>query len=112
MFGVKKAESNKFHIGELVEVKSIENIKSLLSEAMTLDGCLFMEQMWDYCGHTYCIKQVINSIFNEHKHRTFKPKAPLYILENLICKGRTDRFQNKCDHSCFILWHEKWLEKI
>lgn len=108
----KWRKSPKFHIGEMVRVKSRDSILESIGLTNKLDGCLFMEQMWSYCGKTYGVFKVINSFFNEHHKRTVRPRSPMYILDNLLCEGIVSHFPHKCDHSCFLLWHEEWLEKI
>jgi hypothetical protein len=70
-----------------------------------------MEQMWRYCGNTYKILKVVDSIFDEHHKRTLRPRSSIYILNGLICDGKVNEFPFKCDRSCFLLWHEDWLEK-
>ncbi len=107
----RRRASPKFVEGEMVRVKSRDSVLESTGLTHKLDGCLFMEQMWNYCGKTYQVLKVINSLFNERMKRTVKPRATLYILDNLICEGITDNFSFKCDHSCFLLWHEQWLEK-
>jgi hypothetical protein len=100
-----------FKTGDIVRIKSRDSISKSLDDKDILDGCLFTEQMTSFCGSSYKILKTVNAIFNEHRQRTFKTKSTLYILENVICDGRTADFPHKCDHSCFLLWHEKWLEK-
>lgn len=112
MFFDKRRKSPKFSVGEMIRVKSRASILKSFQLTNKLDGCLFMEQMWDYCGNTYQVLKVVRSFFNEHQRRTFKPPSPIYILEDLICEGNGNHFPFKCDHSCFLLWHEDWLEKI
>jgi hypothetical protein len=113
MFFFKPKRNSKFHTGETVRIKfRDEIIKSLDDAQKSLDGCLFTEQMWDYCGYKYKVLKEVKAIFNEHRQRTYKTKSNLYILENLICNGRTSDFPHHCDHCCFLLWHEEWLEKI
>jgi hypothetical protein len=101
----------QFSIGETVKIKSREEITRSLNGLNEQDGCAFTEQMWQYCGRTYTILKIVNSYFNEHCKRTFVPKCPVYILEKSICEGSLKPFLYKCDHSCFLLWHEDWLEK-
>ena len=111
MFSNKQRKSPKFSVGEIVSVKSRDSILKSFHLINKLDGCLFMEQMWNYCGNTYRVLKVVTNFFNEHQRRTFQPRSPIYILENLICEGRVEHFPFKCDRSCFLLWHEDWLEK-
>jgi CRISPR/Cas system endoribonuclease Cas6 (RAMP superfamily) len=108
----KHHKKNKFNAGEMVRVKQRDKIiSSIDSKNNTLEGCLFSEQMWTYCGNKYNILKVVDNIFNEHRQKTFKTNSPLYILENLVCEGKENDYPHKCDHSCFLLWHEEWLEK-
>ena len=112
MFTTKQIKKPKFNEGEVVRVKSPDDIaKSIHRTSKTLDGCLFTGQMWDYCDSTHKVLKLVNSFYNERKRRTYKPRSPLYILENLLCEGKVDDFPHKCDHGCFLLWHEEWLEK-
>jgi hypothetical protein len=109
MFFKKQKKFPKFATGDRIRVKSRESITELIRPEGTLDGCLFMEQMWDYCGDTYTVLKVVGHLFNERRKRTLLPRAPLYVLDKLTCTG--NQLQPKCDHGCFILWHEDWLEK-
>ncbi len=101
----------KFAAGETVRVLPREDIAKAYDPATgALEGCLFMAQMGDYCGRTFRVMQVIDSFFNEHRHRTFRPRSPLYLLENVTCHGKVGEFADKCDHRCYLLWHEEWLQ--
>ena len=111
MFFKKSRKNPRFASGELVRIKSRESIPKLIDRTNKLDGFLFMNQMWNYCGSTYSVLKVVNSIFNEHQKRTFRPRANIYILDNILCDGKVEQFQFRCDHACFLLWHEDWLEK-
>lgn len=99
-----------FREGETVRVKSQTGITEALRAGDPSTAGLFMEQMKNYCGKPFPVSRVVNSFFNERKKRTFRPREPLYILGNIICDGN-DKYPSKCDHGCFILWHEDWLEK-
>ena len=94
-----------------MSVKSKDQIGTLVDSKNKLDGCLFLEQMGRCCGHTYRVLKVVDSIFDEQHKRTLKPRSPLYIIDGLICEGKTNEFPSQCDRSCFLLWHECWLEK-
>ena len=96
--------------GNLVCIRPREEILITLDSLKKLDGCLFMDQMWNYCGQSYKILKVVKNILDERLLIMFQPKAPVYILDGLICEGKLDTFQHTCDHSCFFLWHEKWLK--
>jgi hypothetical protein len=110
----KKRKANKkptFAVGDAVKVRSKEEIAECLDNLNKQDGCLFMSQMWDYCGQKFEVMNAVTSFFDEHQYKMFKPQAPLYILEGLLCNGVVEAFDHRCDRSCYLLWHEEWLEK-
>jgi len=101
----------KFDVGDLVQVKSKEDISENLDPMNNLDGCLFMDQMWEFCGNEFEIIKVVKNIFDERQCKMYKASAPIYILEGIICDGKVESFEQTCDHSCYLLWHEDWLVK-
>lgn len=108
----ERGRKPKLKAGESARVKSFGDIVTSLDPTGRLDGCLFTEQMKGYCGSRYAVLKTVRAFFNEHRQRTFRARVPLYILEGVICDGKTSEFSHECDHSCFLLWHENWLEKV
>ena len=100
----------KFMVGEIVKVLPKEEIKKHLDFTNKLEGCLFMEQMWQYCDHEFQILKVVRNIFNDGK--LLSCRNILYMLEGVICDGKIDAFIHSCDRVCFLLWHEKWLRSL
>jgi len=107
----KSSSVHQYNVGDVIRIRSKENISKSLDYINKLEGCLFMEQMWKYCDSKFIVIKVVNNFFDEHKYKMFKTHSPLYILDGLICNGVVDTFDHRCDHSCYFLWHEKWLEK-
>ena len=108
----KQVKLPKYSIGDNVRVGSRERISQGLDSFNRLDGCLMMDQMWEFCGQGFKILKVVNNFFDERQYKMYKVRSPFYILEGLICNGMVDSFPERCDRSCYLLWHEKWLEKI
>ena len=106
----KGARSHKYAAGQLVRIKSGEEISAGLDSAFERDGCAFMGPMGRWTGQIRAVKKLVYSCFDEFSQQMFRPRAPLYILEGLICEGDTGDFQPRCDRSCPLLWHEDWLE--
>lgn len=109
---MNKEERFKFKVGEIVRIKEKNRILSLVDELYQLDGYLFMEQMWNYCEKKYKIIKLVKNVFDEKGVKIYKVKAPAYILKDIICDGEIDHEDFICDHSCYFLWHEKWLQEI
>jgi hypothetical protein len=102
----------RFSEGDIVHIRAKEKIADGLDQYNEHEGCLMMEQMWEYCGKNYKVIKVVQNFFDEYKYTMYKVRSPLYILDGLICNGISKAFDRKCDRSCFLLWHEEWLEKV
>jgi hypothetical protein len=109
MFGkAKKTRQPRFGIGDNVRVASKEMINGTLDSEKKLEGCLFMNQMYQYCGHEFTITQIVTKVYMD---KLLKLRTPFYILEGLRCDGIVESFEHQCDRTCNLLWHEAWLEK-
>ena len=108
----KQIRVPKFSIGDTVRVRSREKISQGLDSLGRLEGCLMMDQMWEYCGQKLNVIKVVNNVFDESQYKMFETRLPLYLLEGVICRGTVSSFEHKCDHSCYLLWHEEWLQSI
>lgn len=98
--------------GDRVRVLPRERIAERLDSLGRLDGCLFMEEMWRYCEEELTVLKPVRHLFDEHRLKMFRPTAPIYVLEGAICDGRVEPSSRTCDHCCYLLWHEDWLEGV
>jgi hypothetical protein len=113
MFNSKESvKSPRFQVHELVKVKSREEIFELLDSMNKLDGCQFMNQMWQFCEKEFKILKVVINFFDENRKKMYQVSGPRYLLEGIICDGKVESFKQTCDHSCYLLWHEDWLISI
>jgi hypothetical protein len=95
--------------GNLVRVKSRQEIERSLNNWNQIKGCSFMEEMWQYCGSTQRILKKVEKFLDERDYLIKKCKG-VYLLEGVLCSGTSDF--GRCDRSCFFFWREEWLEKI
>jgi len=95
--------------GDLVKVRSKEEILSTLDPFNELKGCAFLFEMHQYCGTEQRVFKSMERFMDERDYKVKKTKG-LILLENNFCTG-TPVF-GKCDRSCFLFWREEWLEKI
>ena len=107
----KQVRIPKFSVGDIVKVHTSEKISQTLNSLNKHEGCLMMDQMWQFCGKGFKILKVVNNFFDEYQYKMYKVRSPLYILDGLICDGVVKSFEHGCDRSCYILWHEDWLEQ-
>jgi hypothetical protein len=95
--------------GDLVRVRSEQEIQATLNTWNELNGCMFMDAQWQYCGTTQRVLKPVERFVDERDYQVKKARG-LVLLEGLICEGTPD--YGRCDRSCFYFWREEWLEKI
>lgn len=103
------AAGPKLKAGDLVRVRSKEEIKATLNYWGQLKNCMFMPDMLPYCGTTQRVLKTVERFVDERDYRVKKSRG-LVLLEGLTCQGTSD--YGRCDRSCFFFWREEWLEKL
>lgn len=93
----------------MVRVRSRDEIRATLDRWNQLSGCVFMEEMWQYCGTIQKVFKRIEQFLDERDYLV-KKCSGLVILENVFCHGTKDF--GKCDRTCFYFWREEWLLKL
>jgi hypothetical protein len=94
--------------GELVEVKSIDEILATLGPDRKYKGLLWMTGMRKFCGKRYRVFKRIENILLEANGDSRKMTNTV-ILEEVMCDGAEF---GGCDRSCFHFWREAWLKRI
>lgn len=94
--------------GDLVRVRSMQEIRGTLDNWNKLKGCSFMEEMHQYCGTIQRVHKRVETFLDERDYRAKRCKG-IYLLEGVMCQGTVDF--GPCDRSCFFFWREEWLEK-
>jgi hypothetical protein len=101
------AEVLGLQAGEIVEVKSEEEIRHTLDTNGKNRNLGFMPEMWDYCGRQMRVLKRVEKICLENVPRTVRRIDNTVILEGAFCKGGGIG----CDRACFYFWRECWLKR-
>lgn len=104
-----KSKSARFQAGDIVRVKSEENIRTTLDHWNMLKGCGFMEEMRPYCNTAQRVLKPVGKFLDERDYLMKKCKG-IVILDGVFCEGTKDF--GSCDRTCYFFWREEWLEKI
>jgi hypothetical protein len=99
--------------GELVRVRSLEEILSTLDHRGRCQGLPFMSPvMNDFCGGTFTVKKRVDRFFDESRWRSLRLKD-VVILEGVHCEPPPDIGEDwaGCKRTCFLFWKEAWLER-
>lgn len=93
--------------GQLVEVRSAQEISDTLDADGKLDGVPFMPEMVKFCGSQARVFRRANKTCVEgHGTRSMKDTV---FLENLRCDGG---FHDGCQRDCPFFWKEAWLRPV
>jgi hypothetical protein len=98
--------------GELVQIKSKEEIQRTLDSTGKCRGMGVMHEMWRFCGTRARVLKRVNKIVVESPNgadvEAIRKMRQTVLLEALNCDG--GRLQ--CDRSCFFFWRESWLQRV
>jgi hypothetical protein len=94
--------------GELVEVKSENEIRRTLDQNAQNRGLAFTPEMRKYCGQRLRVFKRVERICMEGIPGEMRQLRNTVILEGAICDGGS----RSCDRSCFFFWREVWLRRV
>ncbi|ABA88777.1 hypothetical protein Pcar_1532 [Syntrophotalea carbinolica DSM 2380] len=108
----KQLPSLDLKAGDIVRVRSKEQIRQTLDENGRLGGCAFLDEMWQYCGGEYAVVKKMEHFFDEASVKMRKSRD-LVLLDGIHCSGQgIPIFKHACDRYCLLFWKEAWLEKV
>jgi hypothetical protein len=95
--------------GDLVRIKSKEEIEATLDTTNHNRGLSFDGEMSNYCGRIATVRGRVNRLIEESNGEMLNLKSDCIVLENVVCGGDYHRF---CPRAIFPYWREVWLEKL
>ncbi len=95
--------------GDLVRVKSKEEIVATLNLQNSNRGLSFDAEMLPYCGTTARVKAQVNRLIDEREGTMIKIKRDCFILDGVVCNADYHRF---CTRSIYPYWRSVWLDKL
>lgn len=97
--------------GELVRVRSYEDILKTLDGANKNRGMRFDGEMTPYCGGIYRVRSRVEQFLDEKTGVMRKMRTPAVILEGVWCNSRFSEFRLFCPRAIYAWWREAWLER-
>ena len=94
--------------GELVEVRSREEILASLDETGALDGLPFMPEMLAFCGQQFTVAKIAHKTCDTVAHTGLRRMTNTVHLEGTRCTGAA---HGGCQAACQIFWKESWLKR-
>jgi hypothetical protein len=95
-------------VGDLVEVRSKEEILRTLDENGTLESMPFMPEMLRHCGRRYRVIKRADKVCDTIAGTGLRRLSNTVMLDDLRCDGSA---HGGCQAACLIFWKEAWLKR-
>ena len=95
--------------GDIVEVKSKEEIFETLDEGDKTRGLRFDAELLKYCGRRGRVSHLVDRIINEKTGTMHLIKTDAVIIEGFYCTGDYHRV---CPRGIYTWWRESWLKRV
>jgi len=106
--GSYRSEPLNLQPGEMVRVKSLEQIRKTLDAEGKNQNLLFAPTMMSFCGRELRVQDRVENIILEATTKQRKIKDTV-LLEGSTCDGVCHRL---CPRQSFLFWRECWLERV
>ena len=112
--GADRVEGDRLDLqpGDVVEVRSREEIGRTLDEAGRHRGLQYTAEMVPACGKRFRVNERIERLIDERNGRMIELKNDCVTLENFICKGDHTRGAWFCPREAYPFWREAWLKRV
>ncbi len=92
-------------IGEIVEVRSADEILATLDDEGKFEGVPFMPEMLPFCGHRFQVFKHADYTCTDGDPRCLKNTVH---LEQPRCDGSA---HGNCQANCLFFWKEAWIKR-
>jgi hypothetical protein len=107
--GQTPSEKLNLQAGDLVRIKSREEIVKTLDHTNHNRGLSFDAEMVKYCGRIASVRARVRQLIDEETGKMVHIKSDCIILEGVTC---TSDYHRLCPRGIYPYWREIWLEKI
>lgn len=108
MATVKRFAAHRpLRVGEVVEIRSLQEILATLDASGGVDGMPFMPEMAAYCGQRAVVAKRAHKTCDGHGNLRWLDDA--VHLDGLRCNGSA---HGGCQAKCLIYWKSVWLRRV
>lgn len=98
--------------GEIVQVKSKEEIAATLTPEGRHRGLWFDNEMVPACGRTFRVRRRVRRFIDERDGRMVELKNDCLTLEGSVCSGELSPRRWFCPRAIYSYWRECWLRRV
>ena len=96
-------------VGDLVEVRSAEEIVATLDERGELENLPFMPEMLAFCGRRLTVHKVAHKLCDSISRSGMRRMTNAVHLTDSRCDGSA---HGGCQTACSLYWKEQWLRRV
>jgi len=96
-------------VGEVVRIRSLEEISATLDANGCLDGLPFMPEMVKYCGSTGTVFRHVDKIYDYGGRKDLRRMKDAVLIAGLRCDGSA---HDGCQARCYLLWKSAWITSV
>jgi hypothetical protein len=99
--------------GDLVRVRSREEVAATLNRDARNRGLSFSPEMVPYCGGIHRVRDRVERLIDEKTGQMIELSRDCVILEDAVCRGIDGCWAFLfCPRGTFPFWREAWLERV
>jgi hypothetical protein len=98
--------------GDLVRVKSYEEILATLDGRLSNRGLSFDAELVPFCGKIFRVSACVERFVDEQTGQLRRMNTPAVILEGVSCRALYSGRRMFCTRSIHHWWREIWLERV
>lgn len=96
-------------VGDFVEVRSWDEIRTTLDSRGCLEELPFMPEMLAMCGRRARVFRCMHRLFDFRKSRKMRHMDGGVLLLATVCDGSS---HGGCDAACHTIWKAAWLRRV
>jgi len=96
-------------VGDVVEIRSEQEIFATLDDQGALDGMPFMPEMLEYCGQRFRVDKRADKTCNTITVIESRRLFDTVHLQDMRCNGAA---HGGCQAQCLLFWKEAWLKRV
>jgi hypothetical protein len=98
--------------GELVRVKSHDEIKQTINVGHKNRGLWYDHEMVKFSGREYRVERRVDRIIDEVTGKMLVMKSPCIVLDKVWCTAEYTDGRLMCRRAVTTYWRENWLERV
>ena len=111
--GTQNSPAVDLRPGDLVRVRSEEEIAATLNARGRNRGLSFSPEMIPYCGGTYRVRNRVERLIDEKTGQMIEISNDCVILDDAICRGEDGCWAFLfCPRGTYPFWREAWLQRV